>query len=112
MSKRVGAMMAAVLTVPAIAVTIAGPAAAAEEESWSMPDFRGMSLKGAVDEVASVTDNSPLSLQVFNTTGAPQKITNPTNWIVCYQRPSPDAEITLDSNLVLGLRRPNTECWG
>ncbi|MBO0677718.1 hypothetical protein JRC04_09615 [Mycolicibacterium sp. S2-37] len=109
MSKRVGAIVGSALMLPAIAVGLAGPATA--QESWEMPDFRGMTLQGAVDEVASVTDGAPLTLNVFNTTGAPQQISNSTYWIVCYQSPSAGNEITLDSNVSLGLRRPNTSCW-
>ncbi|MCK0174564.1 MULTISPECIES: hypothetical protein [Mycobacteriaceae] len=109
MSKRVGAIFGAAMMLPALAVGLAGPAAAQDE--WDMPDFRGMTLQGAVDEVAAVTDGAPLTLNVFNTTGAPQQITNATYWIVCYQNPSVGSSITLDSKVSLGLRRPNTSCW-
>ncbi|WP_422749084.1 hypothetical protein ACN27E_11270 [Mycobacterium sp. WMMD1722] len=112
MRKRLGATIGAMLMAPAMAVSMAGAAAAQDAQTWEMPDFIGMTLQGAVDTVASTTDSAPITLSVWNTTGPRQEIANPTNWYVCYQRPVAGSDLTLKSRVSLGLRRPNTDCWG
>lgn len=94
--------------VAATAISLAGTAAAAPP--WVMPDVRGMNLQQANNTVKAVTDEKDLVVNSINLTGAPQQQINLTNWIVCSQSPRAGGRIGAKTNIVVGVRRPNSSC--
>ncbi|MCG5434313.1 PASTA domain-containing protein [Mycobacterium sp. MYCO198283] len=86
-----------------IATGLAAPAAA-DDETYEMPDIKGMSLQHAEATVKSLSEDLTLNAQ---NDGPAQDIHNETNWTVCYQYPSAGEEISADSYLGVIVARPN-----
>lgn len=92
----------------AAAIGLATPAAA-EEQTWEMPDLAGESLLDAEDAVTSLSDETPLVLE-SESAGYPQDIFNEAFWVVCEQSPDAGEEIAADTELsVVVARLPGCE---
>lgn len=77
-----------------------------------MPDVLGLTLQKAEDSVVSITGEPDMDFRTVSPT-INQAQLNLTNWIVCYQSPKADDEISLKTKRVyLYVRRPNQKnCW-
>lgn len=110
MGKQLKMALAAVMAASGM-VTVAAPAAAAQEGNpgpWEMPDVRAMTLDNAIDSVMEVVGDVELDLRIQNRKDVRQ-VLNYTNWEVCAQSPRGGGEISQETRRVyLVVRRPQS----
>ena len=93
MLKQIAVRVATTCALAAATIGFAGPAAAATETVWVMPNVRNMLLQHAVNAVLDVTGPVDLDITPVDLKNG-QDVINLTNWQVCYQSPRAGSEIS------------------
>lgn len=84
--------------------------AAAEEETWTMPNLIGTDLQGAQDAIQSLTDGAVWFSSSTDLTGQGRLQIIDRNWTVCSSTPPPGATFTTSTRIDFGVVRDTEEC--
>jgi hypothetical protein len=97
------------VTAPA-ATPPAGPAAAAPQASWIMPDLVGSGLQDAQDTIQRLTGYGIAVTTSHDATGAGRMQVSDRNWKVCSQSVAPGERITSSTIIDFGAVKLDENC--